>query len=711
MRTVVVIASLIACGALCSQASASGPLGTLTQLSGTTGCVSRDGTSGACALGRGLAEPESLTFTHDGKFAYGSSYAVGAQEEQALTAFKIGPGGQLEQLAGKAGCFTEDGSQAGTTGVCTAGRTIGSGDGTSIAISPDDRFLYAVSTAAGENGVAVFARNTTTGALTQLSGAAGCVDPVGAVVTGCGSGRILTGAGSLMISPDPQGKFLYVATLSDGHPGMAIFRRDPSSGVLTQLSGRNGCLSVGGLSESTGQLCQTIIGADASSRLEDPVITPDGRSLYVSAFNDNAVENSAVLVFSRDPSTGLLMQQAGVKGCITSTGQGPGGATCAEARALAGAYVEAISPDGENLYVSAYNANAIVVFRRQSDGSLAQLPGTQGCVSADGSSQDGAGTCEVGRVVSNAQTPAVSPDGRSFYTSSYTQLAGGIGVFNRDPSTGVLTQVSGKAGCITGDGSSEQGADTCTAGRALSYSYDVASSPDGGNVYVAGDYLAAGGFAVFSRRATPVCVSATLAVQQATPTPVSLSCSDPNGDPYTRQLVTGPAHGTVGALSAGATVLYTPAKSFFGTDRISFRATDATGPGVPASIELNVIRDTTPPKCNQFRVPPGAVASFLKHGLEAQMSCSEATTLKLTMTVGKRTAHDLGLTGKAPVKIASGKGSSTGPGKVFVKLKFTGEAKRILSSVKPARLGVAFGAVAVDRAGNRATKQVQLTLK
>jgi DNA-binding beta-propeller fold protein YncE len=248
-------------------------------------------------------------------------------------------------------------------------------------------------------------------------------------------------------------------------------------------------------------------------------------------------------------------------------------------------------------------------------------------------------------------------------------------------------------------------------GRALEYSYDVAISPDGGSVYVAGASKSNGGFAVFSRQATPVCANATVNVQQATPTPVSLSCLDPNGNPFTRQIVTGPAHGKLGAVSSAGTVVYTPSKSFFGTDRIAFRASDVTGHGVTSQITLIVVRDRTPPKCNQFRKPAGSVTTFLSHGLAVHMTCSEATTLKLKMTVSRRVARGLRLAGNPPVKIASGKGFSTGAGKVFVTLKFTAGARRALASANPRALGVTVGVVAVDRAGNRATKRVPLTLK
>jgi hypothetical protein len=488
-----------------------------------------------------------MAITHDGKFAYGTSYGNGTGNEDSITAFKLLPDGQLQQLAGTAGCFTEDGTEDGTAGACTAGRTIGSGDGTSIVISSDDRFLYAVSQ--GDNstasGVAIFRRNKTTGALTQLSGTAGCINPVGAVEAGCASGYILTAADGLIMSPD--GKFLYVGTYSQSHSGMSVFRRNSSTGTLTQLSGTAGCLSDDGLSEQAGHLCTKLNGMKAGSYAEDPVIPPDGKNLYFSSWDNTPDTQSAEIALARNPTTGVLTQLPGIEGCTTSDGTAAGGGTCATARGLDGDYEEAMSPDGKNVYVAAWTAQTIVVFKRLSDGSLIQLSGKPGCVSPDGSSQTGAGTCQVGRALSNMQTPVVSPDGRSFYTAEYGPV-GGISAFSRNPSTGALTQLPGLEGCFTTDGSSQDGANTCTVGRALGKNYDVTVSPDGGNVYAAGNDSSTGGFAVFSRQASPLCASQTVTLSQARAVTLSLSCMDPNSNSFHRSIVTKPAHGRLSAI-------------------------------------------------------------------------------------------------------------------------------------------------------------------
>ena len=64
------------------------------------------------------------------------------------------------------------------------GHALGLSGVSQIALSPDGRHLYAVSSIA--NSITGFARDVNTGALVQLKGAAGCVRPGG--LGGCASG-------------------------------------------------------------------------------------------------------------------------------------------------------------------------------------------------------------------------------------------------------------------------------------------------------------------------------------------------------------------------------------------------------------------------------------------------------------------------------------------------------------------------------------------
>ena len=61
---------------LVASAGASATTGVLTQLAGTDGCVSDDGSGGACADGNALSAPWPVAVSRDGKHVYvGSIYS------------------------------------------------------------------------------------------------------------------------------------------------------------------------------------------------------------------------------------------------------------------------------------------------------------------------------------------------------------------------------------------------------------------------------------------------------------------------------------------------------------------------------------------------------------------------------------------------------------------------------------------------------------
>jgi hypothetical protein len=139
----------------------------LTQLAGTSACVSETGSSGACADGVALDGIRSLALSPDGKFVYGA-----ALNSDSVVAFSRNLGtGALTQLASTGACVSE----TGTSGACVDGVAL---DGaTSVAVSADGKHVDAVSTLS--DAVVAMSRNTSTVVLTQLAGTDGCVSNTG----------------------------------------------------------------------------------------------------------------------------------------------------------------------------------------------------------------------------------------------------------------------------------------------------------------------------------------------------------------------------------------------------------------------------------------------------------------------------------------------------------------------------------------------------
>jgi 6-phosphogluconolactonase (cycloisomerase 2 family) len=245
--------------------------------------------------------------------------------------------------------------------------------------------------------------------------------------------------------------------------GLGVLGAEPvaaASGDLAQKAGTAGCLSDSG----NAGTCADVGPLDAPSAL---TISPDGANVYVAAYNDDAI-----VVFDRDATTGALTQKAGTAGCISDDGTA---GACTDGNALHGVTALTISPDGANLYAASDSASAVVVFdRNTTTGVLTQKAGTAGCISDDGT----AGTCSDGNALHAPSAVLASADGDSVYVASL--LSDAVNVFDRDPTTGALTQKAGTAGCISQTGT----AGTCADGNALVGASEVTVSPDGEQVYV-----------------------------------------------------------------------------------------------------------------------------------------------------------------------------------------------------------------------------------
>ncbi len=84
----------------------------------------------------------------------------------------------------------------------------------------------------------------------------------------------------------------------------------------------------------------------------------------------------------------------------------------------------------------------------------------------------------------------------------------------------------------------------------------------------------------------PVADDQSLSTPEDTPLAVTLTASDPDSDPLTYSVQTGPANGTLSGTAPNLT--YTPDADFNGSDSFTFVAADAVGPSAPATISIDV---------------------------------------------------------------------------------------------------------------------------
>jgi hypothetical protein len=475
------------------------PLGALTQLSGKAGCFTYNGASedgaNTCGQARGMAETESAVISPDGRNVYVGSYPNSGKSLGAGWAIfsRNTSTGALKQLSGKAGCLTGDGSSNAGAGTCAVARGLfdSAGDGVDVAITSNGRFAYLTGNGFSNTpgALMIFRRNTSTGALTQLSGKPGCVTTDGSSQAGAGTCQTdphLLQVSGLTFSSDD--KFLY-ATGTGNSEQIEVYSHNLKTGALkdieciSQAPAPSGC--------STGR----VVGDTQAIAL-----SPNGKHAYAGQYQ------YGMSVFDRNPTTGKLTQKSGTAGCITDNGlDDTGASTCATARVARATFPLLITPNGKWLY----NMDGHIgfsTFRINSDGTLSQLPGTNGCMTIDGKDNTGASTCATGRGVEEPYGGALSPDGRTLYLSN-DGLEGGVAVFLLSPSTGVATQLAGLNGCISTDGTSNGTPGKCANGRALGYGYGMSVSPNGKSVYQATDLSNNAGLAIYRRKAAPPVLS------------------------------------------------------------------------------------------------------------------------------------------------------------------------------------------------------------
>jgi DNA-binding beta-propeller fold protein YncE len=415
------------------------------------GCVTADDRvgphgSGACALVpdfAALADLTSLARSPDSRSLYtGNALDCRGLDDFRCTTYATVGRFKLKQKSGALGyrdCTTGARDIRECTPVPTATRNAyraGLGAVTSIAVSPDGDFVYAVSEgivcAAGEtetvchgsDALTSFKRNAGTGKLTYQgcitgdersgpTGSGACAVIPSATADGQQSG--LDDLSSVVISPD--GTSLYVAAANDD--AVARFERDPSTGSLAY----RGCITGDTRSGPTGSGSCTAIPTATElgwgsglDRVSELALSRDGRSLYATASGD-----SSLAVLARDTATGAVDYRA----CFSG-----------KSRMRSGACT--LLPDRKHARAGLRRAFSVVV---SSDDDSVYAGGLGGFAQFARNSPSSA--LDFVRTYRQGHAPvALRGGGKNLYAA----LDYGVVRFKRDDRSGRLV----RAGCITG---------------------------------------------------------------------------------------------------------------------------------------------------------------------------------------------------------------------------------------------------------------------
>ncbi len=304
--------------------------------------------------GTGLTNVTNIAIAPDGKHLYATS-----RGDNAVVVFtRNASTGQLSLVE-----IQKDG----------AGGVNYLGGASAVAISPDNVRVYV--TAATDNALTVFARNTDTGALTLLSsqvegqnGVTGLSGAVGLTINSTGNFIYVAAAGSQAISAfiraPAVGELGFLKVYKEGVDSVAGLK-----GVYNVVLSPNGAQLYGAGSDSaaisvfnvasSGELTYVthykngqVVGSTTISGLSgvrDLIVLPNASMLYATAVNDNSI-----VVFQRDSSNGLLTFQQKL-----ANNSSNGGVTVTS---LSGVTAIDVSPDSQHLYTGALFSDAVSVF-------------------------------------------------------------------------------------------------------------------------------------------------------------------------------------------------------------------------------------------------------------------------------------------------------------------------------------------------------------
>jgi DNA-binding beta-propeller fold protein YncE len=302
------------------------------------GCVGNSESSRkgppACIGAEGLAGPEGVVVSPDGKDVYTTGY-----ESNSVNLFERAGNGDVKPF----GCIGNDVS--GSLGPPSCEGAEGLAGPSGLAVSPDGATLYV--TGYRSHDLDVFGRNPATGGLTGK----GCVGNTPAESgerpgpPSCIGSQGLQDAYAVVVSPN--GGSVHVAS-SLANAVVSFSRAGNGDATPVQCLGND----EGALEQPGPAGCAPGQGLRVPDAL---AVSPDGADVYVAAQSSNTVD-----VLGRE-ATGSLAAHLCLRDSETSATIAPSCGTAPELKHPAGV---AVSPDGKNVYVASTKSNALVVFNR-----------------------------------------------------------------------------------------------------------------------------------------------------------------------------------------------------------------------------------------------------------------------------------------------------------------------------------------------------------
>lgn len=197
------------------------------------------------------------------------------------------------------------------------------------------------------------------------------------------------------------------------------------------------------------------------------------------------------------------------------------------------------------------------------------------------------------------------------------------------------------------------------------------------------------------------------------------TCSDPDGDEISAQLVGGPSHGILDLTNLPA-VAYRPNAGYSGPDRIDYRVFDERGAEsnvavLNITVDPKVVKpkprpDTAAPGLDLARAGGQKLGAVRKKGLKLELTSDEAGTMTIVVSVSKATARKLKIKPKAKGPVVIGRVTravSAGENRITVKL--TRKARKRLAGRSKVKLSLSVSVV--DAAGNTGKDTLQITLR